>query len=249
MIRTLPHHFVYLDAASTGLAGAAVYSVWLRVPGATTVERAAREGLAWPHWLISAERVWGAAAEAAGSPWGPDCPGVLHVFGPLHHKDPVCTGSIHIRRGDVVHRHLSEPAYDPAAPVVRGVPRNPAACADRGAITRALEAQLRGDTAACEVRKLDDCVTVVSGDGALAPLVSGLVAEGFRVHVAWWGHVSEALRRAATRFIDLDPLVEDLHLPWGHVMSSSLPRKSRARRSPMVTLPSGSTMKNMSVAG
>ena len=55
-----------------------------------------------------------------------------------------------------------------------------------------------------------DTITLVGGDSDYVPAVRGLVDEGFSVHVVFWGHASQELQDAASRFISLDPILNHL---------------------------------------
>ena len=56
----------------------------------------------------------------------------------------------------------------------------------------------------------DDTITLVAGDGDFVPPVRALASDGFTVHVVFWGHASEELQQAATKFISLDPILKHL---------------------------------------
>ena len=49
-----------------------------------------------------------------------------------------------------------------------------------------------------------DEITLVAGDKDFVPVVTDLVAEGFKVQVAFWGHGAKELRSVATSFLNLD---------------------------------------------
>ncbi len=55
------------------------------------------------------------------------------------------------------------------------------------------------------IRKDEDEITLVAGDGDFVPVVDDLVAAGYLVHVVFWGHAARDLKNAASRFICLDP--------------------------------------------
>ena len=55
-----------------------------------------------------------------------------------------------------------------------------------------------------------DTITLVAGDGDFVPPVRSLAEDGFSVHVVFWSHASHELRDAASRFIDLDPMLTHL---------------------------------------
>jgi hypothetical protein len=52
--------------------------------------------------------------------------------------------------------------------------------------------------------KSKDEMVLVSGDSDYVPIVETLVADGFKVHVAFWDHAARELRDAASRFISLN---------------------------------------------
>lgn len=55
------------------------------------------------------------------------------------------------------------------------------------------------------IDKANSEITLVSGDKDFVPVVEDLVAEGFRVIVAFWSHGAKELKDAASEFIDLTP--------------------------------------------
>lgn len=54
------------------------------------------------------------------------------------------------------------------------------------------------------IDRSSDEITLVAGDKDFVPVVSDLVADGFNVQVAFWGHGAIELRSSATSFLDLD---------------------------------------------
>ena len=54
------------------------------------------------------------------------------------------------------------------------------------------------------INKAEDEITLVAGDKDFEPVISDLRAEGFNVHVVFWGHAAKELRDAASQFINLD---------------------------------------------
>lgn len=52
--------------------------------------------------------------------------------------------------------------------------------------------------------KARDEITLVAGDSDYVPMVEKLIAQGFRVHVVFWGHASRELQAAARSFTPLD---------------------------------------------
>ena len=55
-----------------------------------------------------------------------------------------------------------------------------------------------------------DPITLVAGDGDFVPPVRTLVEDGFNVEVVFWSHTSTELRDTASRFIDLDRMLDHL---------------------------------------
>lgn len=58
----------------------------------------------------------------------------------------------------------------------------------------------------------DDVFTIVSGDGDYVPAVTQLIADGFRVDVVFWEHVSGELRHACSNFVSLNPMLDTLRV-------------------------------------
>jgi len=54
------------------------------------------------------------------------------------------------------------------------------------------------------IDRIADELTLVAGDKDFVPVITDLVAEGFKVQVAFWGHGAKELRSVATSFLDLD---------------------------------------------
>ncbi|RWB72941.1 MAG: NYN domain-containing protein [Mesorhizobium sp.] len=58
--------------------------------------------------------------------------------------------------------------------------------------------------------KKGDIFTIVSGDNDYVPAVEQLRTDGFHVDVVFWAHAGRELREAATKFIELDPHLDNL---------------------------------------
>ena len=54
------------------------------------------------------------------------------------------------------------------------------------------------------IDKANDEITLVAGDKDFVPVITDLVAEGYNVQVAFWGHGAIELRSVASSFLDLD---------------------------------------------
>ena len=54
------------------------------------------------------------------------------------------------------------------------------------------------------IQKADDEIALVSGDKDFVPVVTDLVAEGFKVEVVFWDHAAGELRSAASSFYSLN---------------------------------------------
>jgi uncharacterized LabA/DUF88 family protein len=58
----------------------------------------------------------------------------------------------------------------------------------------------------------EDLFVLVAGDKDYVPTVKELAADGYKVEVVFWNHAGRELREAASRFISLDPHLEQLRL-------------------------------------
>jgi hypothetical protein len=63
------------------------------------------------------------------------------------------------------------------------------------------------------IKKEKDEIILVSGDSDYVPVVTDLVAEGYKVEVAFWEHASPELKRIASKFISLDKYHDHLTRP------------------------------------
>ena len=54
------------------------------------------------------------------------------------------------------------------------------------------------------IKKDEDDILLVAGDSDFVPVVADLVAEGFKVEVAFWSQAARELREVAVNFISLD---------------------------------------------
>lgn len=61
-----------------------------------------------------------------------------------------------------------------------------------------------------KANKTSDIITLVAGDGDYVPAIRQLVEDGFRVEVVFWGHASQELQTVSTRFVNLDPHLNNL---------------------------------------
>lgn len=65
-----------------------------------------------------------------------------------------------------------------------------------------------------KIKKGEDEITLVAGDKDYVPMVEDLVAEGFKVDVVFWDHAADELKKAASRFISLNPHLGTLTKVW-----------------------------------
>ncbi|WP_208600186.1 NYN domain-containing protein [Pseudomonas anguilliseptica] len=56
----------------------------------------------------------------------------------------------------------------------------------------------------------EDTVVLVAGDGDFVPAVKALKSKGFTVEVVFWDHASRELKLEASKFISLNPYLENL---------------------------------------
>lgn len=57
-----------------------------------------------------------------------------------------------------------------------------------------------------------DTFVLVAGDADYVPTIKELKEDGFIVEVVFWNHAARELKEVASRFIDLDPYIENLRL-------------------------------------
>ena len=55
-----------------------------------------------------------------------------------------------------------------------------------------------------------DVITLVAGDSDYVPAINLLVNDGFQVEVVFWSSASGELKRACSRFVELDRYLDDL---------------------------------------
>lgn len=60
----------------------------------------------------------------------------------------------------------------------------------------------------------NDIIVIAAGDKDYMPCIEDLTADGFNVHVAFWGHAAREVQEAATKFINLDPHQDYLSASW-----------------------------------
>jgi len=58
------------------------------------------------------------------------------------------------------------------------------------------------------VKKDQDTLSLVAGDGDFVPAVQDLKADGFKVDVVFWGHASGELKDACSKFYNLNSYLE-----------------------------------------
>lgn len=75
---------------------------------------------------------------------------------------------------------------------------------DTGIVTQMLR------DAYTRVRKSDDVLTLVGGDGDFVPAVRQLVSDGYVVEVYFWDHASRELKEACSKFLALNPYLNHL---------------------------------------
>jgi uncharacterized LabA/DUF88 family protein len=60
------------------------------------------------------------------------------------------------------------------------------------------------------VKKAEDTISLVAGDGDFVPAVLDLKSDGFRIEVVFWGHASKELRDSCSKFYNLNSYLEIL---------------------------------------
>ncbi len=71
-----------------------------------------------------------------------------------------------------------------------------------------------GKDAGQVVAKENDIIVIAAGDKDYMPCIDDLTSDGFKVHVAFWGHAAREVQEAATKFINLDPHQDYLSAFW-----------------------------------
>jgi len=72
----------------------------------------------------------------------------------------------------------------------------------------ALGAALTKDVYTGVISQERDTITLISGDKDYVPVVDDLIANGCKIEVVFWHHAANELKRAASRFIDLNPHIQ-----------------------------------------
>ena len=62
-----------------------------------------------------------------------------------------------------------------------------------------------------KIDKANAEITLVAGDKDFIPVVEDLVAEGYYISVAFWGHAAAEMRQKASSFFSLNPYLNHLH--------------------------------------
>ena len=65
-----------------------------------------------------------------------------------------------------------------------------------------------------KIKKGDDEITLVAGDKDYVPVVEDLVSEDFKVDVVFWDHAADELKKAASKFVSLNPHLNILTKIW-----------------------------------
>jgi NYN domain len=64
------------------------------------------------------------------------------------------------------------------------------------------------------IDKENDIIVIAAGDKDYMPCIEDLTTDGFKIHVAFWGHAAREVQAAATKFINLDPHQDYLSASW-----------------------------------
>jgi hypothetical protein len=78
----------------------------------------------------------------------------------------------------------------------------------------AIAHQMTKDVYSGVVRREVDEITLVAGDKDYVPVVEDLVELGVLLYVVFWNHAADELKRAATKFVSLDPFLDALTKQW-----------------------------------
>ena len=81
-------------------------------------------------------------------------------------------------------------------------------------VDTAITYQMAKDAHKGIIRAKEDEITLVAGDKENVPAVEDLVREGFTIHIVFWDHAAQELKKAASKFVSLDPFLDHLTKPW-----------------------------------
>lgn len=74
----------------------------------------------------------------------------------------------------------------------------------------AIAHQITKDAYSGVIKKGTDEVTLVAGDKDFVPVIADLVENGFKVYVVFWDNAAPELKAACTKFISLNPFLNNL---------------------------------------
>ncbi|PZP60809.1 MAG: NYN domain-containing protein [Pseudoxanthomonas spadix] len=76
----------------------------------------------------------------------------------------------------------------------------------------AIAHQITKDAYSGRIDKGTDEITLVAGDKDFVPVVEDLVENGYKVHVVFWENAAPELKAACTKFVALNPYLDNLTL-------------------------------------
>lgn len=181
-------NYTYVDNSNVYIEGARVSAVNKGVFGASTIVEAMNNKVVDTSWHID----YGALHQfACGDP--ADIGGA-NIWGAIPPSDSFWR---------MVERHgFNVTKYD----------RNVAGKEKK--VDVSLAYQMAKDAYTGVIKPGDDEMTLVSGDKDYVPVLEGLAADGFVVHVVFWDHAAKELRDAASKFISLNQHLDFLTKKW-----------------------------------
>jgi hypothetical protein len=181
-------NFVYIDNSNVFLEGRRVSAVRKGIPGASTIIDAMNNQTLDFSWHIDY--------------------GSLHEFAC---GDPSQIGAANLwgspPPGDSFWKMVERYGFK-----VRTFDRN--CIGKEKQVDVAITHQMTKDAYSGVVTKLEDEITLVAGDKDYVPMLEDFKANGFVVHVVFWDHAAATLKKAATKFVSLNPLLGFLTKRW-----------------------------------
>jgi hypothetical protein len=181
-------NFTYVDNSNVFIEGSRVSAVRSKLPGASTIREAMRNRVVDHAWQID----YGSLHNIACGQ--PSEIGAAYLWGSPPPGDSFW---------EMVRRYGFK---------VETFDRN--AAGKEKKVDVALAHQMTKDAYSKVIDPGSDEITLVAGDKDYVPVAEDLVREGFPVYVVFWEHAADELRRAATKFVALDPYLDALTKKW-----------------------------------
>ncbi len=181
-------NFVYIDNSNVFLEGRRASAVNLRLPGAATIIEAMNNYVLDYEWQID----YGSLYEFA-------CGDPAQIGGANLWGSPP--------PGDSFWKMVEKYGFK-----VKTFDRS--CIGKERQVDVAIAHQMTKDAYSGVVTKGEDEITLVAGDKDYVPMLEDFKANGFVVHVVFWDHAAAKLKKAATKFVSLNPVLGFLTKQW-----------------------------------